>query len=411
GGLCGAIQMERTDDALIRGYAVAHTDMGHGGEDLKFADDPQLLEDFAHRSTHVATVLLKAVAKAHYGRAPSKSYFRGCSTGGRQGLTAALLYPGDYDAIAAMAPASGPAVPNIAWALKSNSRADGSSILDDTALDVLHAGVLAACDMDDGVKDGIVGDPPSCGFEPASLACTTAPAGACLSAEQVSAAAAIYRGNGFSVGFSRGGELGWKRGLVRRGDKPPGFDGVARNYLRRFTGPDAPKTLAELDFAKHPVKLEAVDQLPSYGANGKALAAFRDAGGKLLLSHAWADDSLTTATAVDVYAAHEKAFGGQAALDPFFRLFVIPGMFHCRGGAGPDAVDLLTAMEQWAEAGHAPERLIAYKPKEMKSYPGEYRFPMTPALVAFSRPVFPFPAAAKYAGQGDPNDAVAWVRK
>jgi feruloyl esterase len=119
GGLCGAIEMARTDDALARGYAVAHTDMGHAGQDLTtFASEPQLLEDFVHRSTHVATVLLKAAARQYYGRAHTKSYFRGCSTGGRQGLTAALLHPGDYDGIAAMAPASGPAVPNIAWALK-----------------------------------------------------------------------------------------------------------------------------------------------------------------------------------------------------------------------------------------------------------------------------------------------------
>ncbi len=408
GGLCGTIQMERTDDALARGYAVAHTDMGHGGEDMKFADDPQLLEDFAHRSTHVATVLLKALALAHYGRAQTRSYYRGCSTGGRQGLTAALMYPGDYDGIAAMAPAAGPAVPNIAWAMKANLRPDGSSILDDAALDVLHRGVLASCDLDDGVADGIVGDPPSCAFVPASLTCGKAPLEACLTTEQVRAASQIYSGSGYSAGFGKGGELGWKRNLVRRGDKAAGFEGVARNYLRRFTGPDAPKTLAELDFAKHPVKLEAVDALPSFGVQGAALAKFRATGGKLLLTHAWADDSLTPATAIDVYKAHEQALGGKAALDPFFRLFVIPGMFHCRGGAGPDAVDLLTALEQWVEAGAAPDKLIAYKPKQAMPYPGEYRFPMTKDQVVFSRPVFPFPAAAKYLGVGDVNDAANW---
>jgi feruloyl esterase len=416
GGLCGSVQMARTDDALARRYAVAHTDMGHAEEDMSFASDPQLLEDFAHRSTHVATQLLKAVAKAYYNRAHDHAYFRGCSTGGRQGLTAALLYPDDYDGIIAGAPASGPAVPNIVWALKANTRPDGSSILGLPAIETLHRAVLGACDMDDGVKDGIVGDPERCAFDPASVACGKAPAGQCLSPEQVDAARAIYGGvvgkdgrKFASGGFLPGGELGWLRGLVRT-DQPAGFEGIARNYLRRFTAADGPKTLAELDFATHDIRLTPVDELPSTGADGKRLAAFDKADGKLLLYHSWADDSLTTATAVDVYTAHESVFG-RAALDSFFRLFVIPGMFHCRGGEGPEAVDFLSAMEAWVEQGQAPDKLIAFKPKMPLPFPDEHRFPLPEDEIVFSRPVFAYPATARYAGQGNANAAASWVKK
>ena len=257
GGLCGAIQMERTDDALVRHYAVAHTDMGHGETDMAFANDPQAMEDFAHRSTHVATLLLKAVSKAYYNRAQDHTYYRGCSTGGRQGLTAALMYPNDYDGIIAGAPAAGAALPNIAWALKANTRADGSSILDTAAIKVLHSAVLKSCDMDDGVKDGIVGNPPTCAFEPTDMVCGKAKPGQCLTPEQAQAAGKIYAGvpnpdgtKYASLGYAKGGELGWLRSLVKT-DKPAGMEGVARNYLRRFDDlPTPPKTLAELDFTQ-----------------------------------------------------------------------------------------------------------------------------------------------------------------
>jgi len=415
GGLCGAIQMERTDDALARGYAVAHTDMGHAETDMAFADDPQALEDYAHRSTHVATRLLKAVAKAYYGRAHDYAYFRGCSTGGRQGLTAALRYPDDYDGIIAGAPASGPAVPNIAWALQSNTRRDGSSILDVPAIRILHEAVLRACDLDDGARDGIVGDPSSCRLDPADLACGKAAAGQCLSGEQVEAARRIYTGvpnpDGTpyaSQGYARGGELGWLRTLVRT-DRPPGMEGVAANYLRRYTDlPDAPTSLGAFDFRRLAVRLTPVDELPSFGSDGRQLAAFEKSGGKLLLYHGWSDDSLTPATSIDVYTAHERAFGGRARLDPFFRLFMIPGMYHCRGGPGADAVDFLDAIERWVEKREAPAKLVAFKPAQTVPLPAEYRLPLPAGEVLFSRPVYPWPARASYAGAGDVRDASTW---
>ncbi len=404
GGLCGAVQMERTDDALVRKYAVAHTDMGHAEADMAFATDPAAMEDFAQRSTHVATLLLKATVKAYYNREQDYAYFRGCSTGGRQGLTAALLYPDDYDGIIAGAPAAGAAVPNIAWALKANTRADGTSILDEHAIRTLHDAVLKACDLDDGVADGIVGDPPSCKFDPSSLGCGKS--SSCLSAEQIDAATKIYGGiPGYaSQGFAKGGELGWLKNLVRT-DKSAGFEGVARNFLRRY---GATQSLGDLDFKD--VRLAPVDALPDFGADGKRIEGLNKSGGKLLLYHSWSDDSLTPATAIDVYAAYEKAFGREK-LDDFFRLFVIPGMRHCRGGEGPDAVDFLTAMENWIEKGKAPEELKATKLKKMVPLPLEERFPLPPEQVIFSRPVYQYPATAVYSGQGDAKAASSWLKK
>ncbi len=418
GGLCGAIQMERTDDALARGYAVAHTDMGHAEADVGFADDPRALEDFAHRSTHVATRLLKAVARAYYGRPHAHAYFRGCSTGGRQGLTAALMYPQDYDGIVAGAPASGPAVPNIAWALQANTRRDGSSVLDVPAIRLLHAAVLGACDLDDGVRDAMLADPLACRFEPSTLICGRTSSEGCLTPEQAESARRIYGGVRnpddtpyASQGYARGSELGWLRTLVRT-DRPPGMEGVARNYLRRYADlPEPPRSLAELDFSRLPVRLAPVDALPSYGTSGRRLEAFQRSGGKLLLYHGWSDDSLTPATSIDVYTDHARAFGGRARLDPFFRLFMVPGVEHCRGGTGADAVDFLDAIARWVERREAPDRLLAQRASRVVSLPAEYRLPLPLDQVSFSRPVFPWPAVAVWSGQGDVRDASTWIRR
>lgn len=407
--LCGKVEADRANDALARGYAIAHTDMGHDEPDLSFAKDAAKLTDYEHRSTHVTTLLLKAAARAYYGKPHIKSYFRGCSTGGRQGLVAALMYPQDYDGIAAGSPASGPTVPNIAWALKANTRADGSQVLDGRALEVLHTGVLAACDMDDNVKDGIIANPDGCAFEPKNIVC--ADPQKCLTAEQANTAGLIYGGvTGYaSRGFAKGGELGWSRGIVSVDGKPTGMMMVAQYYLDRYArDPNPPRTLMELDFSKHPPRLEAVDWYPSFGADGKRLAALQKAGGKLLLTHSWADDQLTPATAIDFYEDHARAFGGRAALDPFFRMFIIPGMFHCGGGDGPDAVNLLTALESWVERGEAPSRLIAYKTKASRGYPGQYAFPLAPDNIVSARPLFPFPTWARYRGRGDINDPANW---
>lgn len=411
GGLCGAIQMERTDDALLRGYAVAHTDMGHGEADLSFAADTRALEDFAHRSTHVATRLLKAVAASYYERPHDYAYFRGCSTGGRQGITAALLYPDDFDGIVAGAPASGPAVANIAWALKANTAADGTSILDAAAIDVLHAGALAACDLDDGVADGIVGDPPSCEFDPQALRCPAGAGEGCLSQAQVEAAQKIYDGiknpDGTayaSQGYSIGSETGWLRTLVRR-DGEPGMAGVARNYLRRFADePNPPASLQALDFDRFPVRLTALDALPMAGADGRGFARFAGSGGKLLLYHSWSDDSLTPATAIDVFNAVEDPSG-------FLRLFVIPGMFHCGGGPGPDAVDFLSVIERWVEQDDTPVKLTAYKTRNSPPFPREYRFPLPPEQVVYERPVFAYPRTAVFLSAGSESKAGTWVAR
>lgn len=417
GGLCGEIQMTRTDDALIRGYAVAHTDMGHQdtsrNAQATIYGNAQTQEDFSHRATHLTTRLLKAAAAAFYGRAYGHSYFRGCSTGGRQGLTAAILHPEDYDGIVAVAPSMGAgAVPNIAWAVQRNTRKDGTSVLDIPALKTLHQGALASCDMDDGVKDGIIGNPLACGFDPVSLVCKSSAEADCLSLEQAEVARAIYdgvrdsKGRAVTMGFAKGGETGWVRTLVSKDGKPAGGMQFAGSYPRRL-GPSAPETLADLDFSKFPVALTALDATPaSPTGGGKArFEAHAKRGGKLLMLHGWSDESLSPSTSLDVFLEEAAARGGIENIADSARLFLVPGLQHCVGGSGPGAIDTLSVMEAWVEKRQAPAQLTATREVTTRDFRNEPRFPLPKSEIVFTRPLYPFPAFAVYDGSGDVNDA------
>jgi hypothetical protein len=408
GGLCGTVEMRRTDDALARGYAVATTDMGHAvAEGVSWYDDAAKVEDWAHRSTHVTALLTKAAVAAYYGRRHLAAYFRGCSTGGRQGLASAVTYPLDFDGIIAGAPAAAMAIPTTIWQARANVAADGSSILDGDAFAVLHNHVLGRCDAADGLRDGIVSDPLSCDPRPEELACKPGQSGACLSAAQVQAAQLIYQGPRTSKGeaiASMGVAPGTEMQLVARLARPKGelssAETTAGTVIRRDLGDDA--DLADYDFDVEVFKPNLTSNLPELGPKGTPIAPFQKRGGKLLLYSGWADPFITPAVALDYYRHQAAALGGPEAAASFLRLFMIPGMAHCGGGNGPDAIDFLSAIEAWVETGVAPERLIAIKP--MYTFdPGEnreVRFPMQPRDIAFRRPIFPFPAYTRYKGTG-----------
>lgn len=427
GLLCGQIQMQRTDDALIRGYAVAHTDMGHQSDILGDAsslyNNRKAEIDFNHRATHLTTMLLKATAGRHYERDDAVSYFRGCSTGGRQALEAAMRYPDDYDGIIAGAPAHGMIMPHILWSLEHATREDGSSVFSSTALSVLQGGALATCDEIDGLSDGIIADPERCKFDPREVQCKPGQSRGCLTAEQVAAARALYRGARTSdgravtsVGYSMGDEPAWGRTYVGADGGPPGGMSSKANFFRYVAyeqDPDPTVPLSDFtyDFDVDPWRLGTVHYMPEPDG-GYSLARFKASGGKLLLYHGWNDETLTPASSLDYYAEQKDLLGSKGALDPFFRLFMIPGMRHCGPGTGVDAVDYLSAIENWTEDNVAPERLTAYKLTDgVAHFFRQPRFPVEPGNVAFSRPVFPYPDVAIYDGSGPVDEASSFRRE
>ncbi len=201
GGWAGAISFPQLADQLRRGYAAASTNTGHeaagGTNAARFAfEKPERLIDFAYRSHHETVLKAKAITEAFYAKAPERSYFIGCSSGGYEGLMEAQRFPDDYDGIVAGMPANN-------WTRLMAGDFDatlavfkgGVNNLPTTALGLLHRGALAACDSKDGVVDGVLDDPRQCAFDPASLSCKPGQsADTCLSAAQVDAARRVYGG-------------------------------------------------------------------------------------------------------------------------------------------------------------------------------------------------------------------------
>jgi Tannase and feruloyl esterase len=387
--------------------------------DAKWAyNNLQAEVDFAYRATHVATVAGKAITARHYGRAHERAYFLGCSTGGRQGMVQAQRFPWDYDGIVAGAPVineTGAGL-SLLWAVLATLGPDERSILSHDDVRRVHAAAIARCDRDDGVVDGLIGDPRTCRFDPAELACSTVGSSnqaTCLAPAQIEAVRRIYSGpvnsrgtRLYTGGALPGSELNWINNYISA-------DGGPSVYYRFMTDlfqflsfmPDAGPSwsLKSFDWDRDYRRLDLMESL--YSGSNPDLRRFKAAGSKLIVWQGWADQSVLPLNIIDYYETAERTMGGRDATQDFFRLFMVPGMNHCTGGAGAHRIDYLSYIEDWVERGKAPQQLLAVKPRTEagRSYLG-LRAP-APADVEFSRPIFPFPAVARYTGRGDPKSA------
>ena len=389
----GSISYYEMVGPLQRGYATAATDDGHQGNplDAGFAvGHPEKLIDFGHRAPHEMTVAAKATIATYYGKAPARSLFASCSTGGRQGLMEAYRYPDDYDGISAMAPAN-PMVPLMVSSLWTGlaTLKDDASHIPPQKFTLVHKAAVAACDADDAVKDGIISAPRSCHFDPAALQCKAADAPDCLTAPQVAAVRAIYdgpknahTGKPIYAGFERGSEAMFP--IQTMGPEP---FGVATTFFRGLVFADPKWDFRTFDYDKDVTRaLRAASTVLDVPTNGFNTFFFR--GRKLLLSHGWADGLIPTGSTIEFYTALTSRLGKKRA-DQSTRLFLVPGMGHCSGGEGPFVVDVISTIDDWVETGRAPERIIASNP---------------PSAPARTRPLCPYPREAQYSGSGSTDD-------
>jgi feruloyl esterase len=396
GGFAGAIAPAGLAAALRSGYAAATTDTGHEGGSGRFMlDHPEQLTDFADRAVHQTAVVGKTFLSAFYGEAPKRSYFNGCSTGGRQALTAAQRFPDDFDAIVAGAPAiyASHQTAGQIWLWQATHK-DEASFIPANKYPVLHDAVLAACDALDGVKDGVLEDPTRCKFDPAVVQCKGANEATCLTASQVEAARKIYTGpknprTGEQV-FSPlypGSELGW---AASSGAAPVGYAIDVFKYVV-FRDPHwDPMTLNyDADVAradKVAAPLTAIDT--------DLTKLLRH--GKLLIYHGWGDPGIPPGYTVEYYKsvlAKTKVKNVRDAV----RLFMVPGMGHCGGGEGTSTFDMLAALDDWVERGKAPDQIAASRVRE--------------GQMDRTRPLCSYPQVAVYKGSGSTDEAVNFACK
>ena len=397
--------------ALARGFAVVSTDGGHRGRsavDVRFAVDQQARLDFAYQAVERSTREAKTLIQRVYGRKPDRSYFMGCSTGGREALLAAQRLPREFDGVVA-----GNASYNLtrialnqAFSLQAITRIaprdaggkpDLSRAYSDAQLKGVADAVLKRCDALDGLADGIIHDSRACRFDPAEQQCGKKGApgpGVCLSKAQADTLRTVFGGAKNSRGESLYGDFPFDTGIASsawRGmhlGSPGGVPANAslgRDTLRMFSmTPAAPDfDINQFDFDRD------IERTRETAAINDAVATMLDSfaghGGKLIVYQGLSDQAISPGSITRWYEhiAPRTAAGPQ----DWARLYHVPGMLHCAGGQATDQFDMLSAIEAWVEKGVAPDRIVATG----KAFPGR------------SRPLCPYPQVARYEG-GNPED-------
>ncbi len=422
GGFCGSIFIDACNNHVKDGYACIASDMGHTSTaiDAKWAyNDLQAEIDFGYRATHVVTVTGKVITESFYENAPQRSYFMGCSTGGRQGLVEAQRFPHDFDGIVAGAPVideTGAGM-ELLWTVVANRDDDGKQILPARKVPMLHEAVIAKCDMNDGIEDGLIGDARECDFDPSELQCLGQDRDNCLTTAQVETVNKIYQGpvtsDGkalYTGGAQRGSELNWLGNYISEDgglSVYENFMGDMFRYLNFMPDPGPSWKQTDFDFDEDYKRLGLMEAI--YTGSNPDLRKFKARGGKLLTYQGWRDQSVVPLNIIDYYEMVTRTMGGQESTLDFYRLFMIPGMNHCSGGEGAYAIDYLAYMEDWVENGNAPDVLIGVHPNVRVDSAGT-DLPLEADQVDFSRPAFPYPARAQYDGKGDPSSASSFIR-
>jgi len=405
------------------GYAVVATDMGHqtsNGFDASWVlSTPAAVDDYGYRAVHVTTLAAHELLKLRFGRDATRSYFEGCSDGGREGLMAAQRYPADFDGIIARAPASNWTGLHSAGNLIAKRLAVPGAKPTTSKLSLLGNAQLAACDALDGLADGIMGLPGNCGAVLEALRCpsgTDAPD--CLTDAEIATFQQVRSATPLAFaqtsalasypGFPAGHEefpLSWPVWLTEGvpSATPPQLPikMIAQSaFVRYFIVGDANADPLQVNLANYATALERESR--RIDATDPNLGPFFDRGGKLILWHGMADPAISMNNTTAYFEAVRAARGAQA--DANMRYFAAPGVLHCTFGPGADNVDFVTPMARWVESGSAPENGIVAR-----------RFPLGAGGVAqmtqppiLSRPLCRYPQYAHYNGAGDASDAASF---
>ena len=454
GDALGLLQGNQRGNALALGYAVVSQDSGHDNTinndpnlngTATFGFDPQARIDFGYRSYDEVTNTAKALIRLYYGRQPDRSYYVGCSEGGREGMLMSQKFADYYDGILSCAP--GFNIPRAALSQVSDfqtfaqaARAAGvydrygqpfiNKVFTDEDLAIVSAAVLEACDEFDGAKDGLVADFPKCttsAVRPklAAVTCKSAKRTSCLSVSQVAALERVFEGARSGAGVRLYSDWPWDAGIGgRTGDGY--FQGWRAWRLGDFeaesvssvttalvgpstasmASPPVPVSmhgagpseyLNTFDLSRGPQFLTAVSR-PTYAvssqdlihAGSTDLTRFSKRGGKLLIAHGVSDPIFSINDTIAWWNDLNTTNGGTAG--NFARVFAVPGMQHCAGGPATDQFDAFSALVNWVEKGTAPDQIVATA-GAATPWPGR------------TRPLCAYPKIARYKGSGSLEDA------
>ncbi|MBZ5642599.1 MAG: tannase/feruloyl esterase family alpha/beta hydrolase [Acidobacteriia bacterium] len=418
GGYNGVIP--RLTQALTEGYAAAGSDTGHEAKDANWAwNNLDAQNNYAYLATHVVTLIGKQILRAFYAQHERRSYFVGCSNGGKMALAEVQRYPDDFDAAIAGDPVIDRTrlMMQYAW----NAQALAPAPIPPAKIPVIEKATMNACRESGSAINGLLMTPGRCKFDPKTIVCPSGDGPSCLTAGQAQALQKMLTGpvsaSGAELhpGFVPGHEDDYRAFLTGDGTdaaKPASTWNLADIFMRQFVfGP-------EFDLVKQfhfDASLAALVPLtPAQDNANPDLSEFKAHGGKLILYHGWADHSITPLRTIEYYEdvigtmgkdrAGEQGEPNAYAVMDFARLYMVPGMHHCANGPGPNIFgganqglppqldaqhDVVMALDHWVEDGVAPEKIIASH--------------LTNGTVDRTLPLCPYPQAPIFNGSGDAN--------
>jgi feruloyl esterase len=366
GGFAGTVPKVSFLGPIKAGYAVAGTDDGHQeavGTSAAWAQGhPEKLVDFGYRALKETTEISKALIAAQKGAAPGKSYFFGCSDGGREALMEAQRYPGDFDGIVAGAPANYMSDLFGLSAFQQQALARPGGYLDAPARELLQKSALAQCG-----GEAFIRDPAACHFDPGKLACKAGQKDGCLTAPQVASAKALYngrfdaRGKLAFPGYSPGGEAlngswsTWITGPTQEMNSRAAGYQFSSNAFKYFAFQDPDFDILKLDMGAQ-FNTAHGRMAPLIDSPDPNLAAFKKHGGKLIQYHGWNDAAIPPRSSIRYYEEVGRTMGDTSG---FYRLYLIPGMLHGGGGPGPAGVDWVGLLDGWVTEKKAPGEVTA----------------------------------------------------
>jgi feruloyl esterase len=403
GGFVGTVQ-NSAQSTVNQGYATAGTDTGHqgGAVDAKWAlDNIERRVNFGYLAVHRTADVAKAIISSYYGSASTRNYFSGCSRGGGQAMMEALRYPDDFDGVVAGAPAmdwTGIGAQFIKDAQAAFPTGGSTPLFTPDVLKSIDAQILAACDALDGVKDGMMEDPRRCTLSVDKMTGLTDAQRIALKKIYAATRArdgVVFPGQPFGGEGEMQGWPAWITGAPLPGQTAPSLRvGFGTELFKYFVFNDPSWDYTKYEFTNFRKDTELT---ASYlNSNDPKLDAFKAKNHKVIMWHGWADAGLSPLGTTEFY---EQVQARDPNARDFFRLFMLPGVLHCGGGPGPDAVDWVSAMVDWVEHGKAPDRLVARKASTAAGASER------------TRPLCPYPQHAVYSGTGSTDDEKNFVCK